>query len=1032
MNTKNKTIKRILSCIIAIILVLGAQFGLLNLLNKKMEVEALNSIPLTDKISNPNFDSDKNKSTYPTTPSNFTAYSYNSKVTDTNDLSSNVTAGTIDLTDEDFVNKFTNASRGSSLDDYVLMIEAETNTNYGYRTNKSFTLNANGHYLISVDVYTNANEGIAGLYLYDDDGEVFDSITSINSYINWTTYSFFISTNEDEDKTLTLGMYLTKAGTVLFDNISVYELSNKELNLRSSSEAQTSTYQDLRNETTNEFIIDNTKLKNSKTNEQYEIISTKYELLNNANEYTTSSIVSDTDGTNSKAFLIENLQETYSQFSTADNFLTFEQNSVYKVSVTAKVKDLSNKAMLKLVQTNLNGDEGVDSDEISITSSSSSSNNVTNDYQTYNFYIYSSPIKSTTYKLTFGLGDEENLTTGKFYLSSVKVSKVNYSTYKNASGTYQKIDLVKDYSLSSNDLYLSNGAFNAFEIADYNNPYPATPTDWTVTLGDNQQYYGIVNTSATEWAKLNSSNFSNLLNPSESKANNNVLMLYNSTADTLSYVSKTKSLDANSYHKFTISTSTMNANVKISLVTTKDSKEIELASTVVSTSSQKLQDVNFYLHTGYQDLDVALKITLETDAYGYVFIDDAKFDYIVAPTEDDFNAQTANSTNVVADLTKFIYSNSNEQFAKTSLFSANDNDGVIAGIVNTNVGTTELVKDIMYNADYAESFASIDENQVLGIRSTADVYYSLTSNLGFNLTSDKYYRLSVKVFTQNIASNNSTVDASKLGAGIKLTNFDESFTQINTNGYWETYIFYIHPTSTSTTYLEFSIGDEDNMAKGDAFFGSITLEDDITESQFGKIKETSNIKVLSDSSTKDDNEETNKSNKSNASNINWWYAIPSIVFAVAIVIAVVAVLMRKVKWKKPSKKSKNAYDRKATVSKQYYERKATIERENKLRELNADLLKIQTERSKFEEQYKQDLSKLRQMKIARKDPSEIAKLEKEMKKNQKSSASYGTTMNKIQEQIEYVKTDAYLKSLTKKLSQSPVKENEKESEDENK
>ena len=137
-------------------------------------------------------------------------------------------------------------------------------------------------------------------------------------------------------------------------------------------------------------------------------------------------------------------------------------------------------------------------------------------------------------------------------------------------------------------------------------------------------------------------------------------------------------------------------------------------------------------------------------------------------------------------------------------------------------------------------------------------------------------------------------------------------------------------------------------------------------------------------------------------------------------------MLRKIKFKKPVKKSKIEYDRNKTVSKQVYMRKATTERENKLRELNNDLEKLIAERTKFEEEYKKDLSKLRELKIKRASSAEITKHEREMKKNQKLSASLGVTINKINSEIEYAKTDSYLNDLMRKLArENSVNQNNK-------
>lgn len=1019
MNIKNSVIKKLLCTILAFTLIVFAQIGLLFVFQKtNNKVSAYYDV--SNKVSNSNFDADKNMTTYPVSPSNFTAYSYQTEVSSLSNVTQNVKAGVIDLSKDEFVNKFTNVSKDSLHDQYVLMIEAQAQTSYGYRTNKPISLSANKNYMISAQVYTETNANIAAMYLFNEDGSVFSSIENINSYVNWNTCSFFVSTNENEDLSLTLGLYLNDAGTVLFDSINVYELSNNEVISR-KAEAYKSSYTDKRNNAIDEFAIVDSKLQNASGTKQFSLTATEFEMLSNAEEYTSASMDADNDGTNNYAFLIENKKQTYSKYSTPDNFLSFDQNSVYQVSVMAKVTNISGSANLKLVQTNLEDNEtATDSSVISISSSTVSSSNVNNNYESFSFFIRTNPFKSTTYKLVFGLGDQDSKATGKFYLSSVKVTKVAYSAYNSSTDSKStKFSLVGDYAYENSSIRLDNGEFNAIEVSN-ENIYPAAATNWSVTAGKNQQYYGVVNTSATEWNKIDASKFSNLVNPSKTAANNNIYMLYNESKDTLSVTSKTKTLDAKSYHKFTISVSTQNADAKISLVTTKDEKEIELASTNITTDIQSWKDVNFWLYTGNQKLDVALKIELNSNSYGYVYVDDARFDYLIAPTENQYKSQNNSNENRVVDLTNLFTSTENGQFANANLFSYEENENVVAGIVDTSVGTSVLIQDIMTSNEYAVEFAGINEKNVFAIRATADSNYVATSNIGFDLSADKNYKINVSVFTQQIGSNNTDADASKLGAYLKLTNFDEAFTAIQSNGVWTTYSFYIKPNKAVTTYLQFGLGTTDNQTKGDAFFGKIEFEEEIENDVFNAATETATTKVLKQTSQSDDDQSDDKDtdSKTNTSNINWWYAVPSIVFAVAIVIAVVGVLLRKIKWKKSVKKSKNTYDRNTTVSKQYYERKATIERENKLRELNAELEKLNADRTNFEEQYKQDLNTLRELKIKRANPADIAKSEKDLKKNQKLSANIGVCISKVENEIEYVKSDAYLKAMIKKLSHS--------------
>ena len=1021
MNTKKKTIKTILCCSTACSAVALAGLGALNIASPKYEVFAtgVNSIPVS--ISNSNFDS-STKTSYPYSPSSYTAYNQGVKVD--SDNTANISSGVINLSNENYKTKFALAKR-SSLDDYVLMIDSTTDidgkitmhtANYGYQTSSTFKMEANSKYMFTVDVFTATNANIASLYLFDNNGQVISSIKNVNSFNSWTTYTFFVSTNNSEAIEAKLGMYLEGAGIVLFDNISGFKLSDSEYEL-SKNTAISGTYVEENNVDNIENLFYVNSLGNLEDKLDSANISNLTAVQYEFNKNSTLSSVQDSDGQHSTALLLENIDETYSEYETEDNLIVLEQNTVYKVNVNVKTKNLNGTATLKLIRTDIDeNDEDYTTDydkTIEITSSTvSDSDSVTNDYKTYNFLINSHSTQAVGYKFAFGLGkDAENKATGKLYISEIEVSKVNYETFNSAStgsGT-EKINFVDAYKDSK--IMLNNGDFNGFKIADYNNPMPATPIDWEVTTGSNAQKYGVVNTKTFESAL---SGLSNLKNPSTG-TNNNILMMYNETADSLSYTSATKNLTSKTYHKFELSVQTQNAPLKISLVTKKDDAEVELLSKVVNTN-YTWQDVTLYLHTGYQSMDISLKVTLDTESYGYAYIDNAKFDYLLttAQLEEEFNNAENSDYVAVANLSNLLINKSGENFAPTTLFSSEKVSGVESGIITLN---SSHLDEIIYDTSKLEHFNSIGGN-VYGIRATDDINYKVTSNVGFRLTTgtDVYYKVSVSVYTQNLSTNNNEADINSIGAGLKLTGFDTTFTNIKSENEWTTYTFYIQASSDTTTYLEFALGHEENPAKGDVFFGNIQFSDDITAAEYNSAIETETLKIVKAEESKADEEESDSTDKDNGiSNTTWIYLIPSILTALAIVIAVVGIALRKIKFKKRVKKTKTSYDRNRTVSIQYYTRKATTLREEKIRELKADLDKINAERKQFEEEYKHDLATLRTMKIKRANPTEIAKLEKDLKKNQKLSANLGVTANKISNELAYAKTDAYLNGLIKKL-----------------
>ena len=532
MKTRKKLFKNIICCITALSLVLFANVGLLNLIDYDSIVFAVNNKSQNEiTITNQDFDSSPD-SEYPFDPTGFTS----SSDTET----AGVNAGVINV-DEDEYSKY--KTDESFRDNYVLMIDSTVsideegsdgtdsdttdtdgstsdtdsdttddeishNANFGFITDDPISLEANKNYSISVDVYTSNNNGIGALYLLNsDDNSIYASITNISSLKHYTTYTFFVTTNDIEDIDVKLAMYLRGAGVVLFDSISAFELNSKTLerninNLNSSSLSNTYVYIDERDNLIEEFDMSTNPFTIS-----------DFESGKNSPDYTTGELVENAidaeanDGNIDSAFRITNSKATYVEYETSDDFFEFERNSVYKVSIFVKTKDLDGNASLQLVETNTDTDEDAEDSEpvITISSDTGESGNIINDYQKYSFYVRSSPIRSSTFKLVVCLGDADNITTGKMYIASIVTTKIDYTTFNNVStGTYaQTIDLAEEFAWSDDDLYIDNGNFNDVQITDYSSPYPATPTDWTrVETGNYDQFYGVVNTLDQSWRSL--------------------------------------------------------------------------------------------------------------------------------------------------------------------------------------------------------------------------------------------------------------------------------------------------------------------------------------------------------------------------------------------------------------------------------------------------------------------------------------------------------------------------------------------------
>ncbi len=1001
--------------ILAFVLIICSVWGAFSLLphfsaNAATEYSEYEDVTST-LTSNSSFDSRSDTSSTPSQPNNFS----HENVAKEDDK---YIHGVINLTDSDI--NYSNSEPQKH--EYVLMLNGSEKygSRFEYTTNNTMKLNADSYYEISVDVYSNNNVG--KLIIYDADNVSIKTIDNISTNSGWSTYRFFISTNEFDEMSIKLGLAIDGNGVVLYDNVHAYKISPKYLQTL-KTELESQYYSEINKRDNSAEKIALTGFINIASSSENNGKNTKISYPDNnldGNAY---------DGEHTSALKIENITQTYSTYK-KENFATFKQNNIYKITVTAK-STLTATTNLKLIQTKLEENEdgeteqGTDSGVISI--STSTNENLYNGYQKYCFYVKASSLKDTYYDLLINLGSADNSAEGSLYITSINIAKINYSNYSNASSTNNvKLDL-SNTETSDTNKYFSNGEFNNLQIEDAKKPLPATPNSWTVDADKNSKY-GIINTESNSFASLKLPAFVPNPKPAE---NDNVLMMYNSTPTSISYTSTSKEITPNletGYSAIYLDVMPVLADVTINLYHSGDSN-IRLGSLTIAAEEAPIwKTAKFIIYNPYQTLNAVLEIKMTSKNAAVCFVDNVTFNYDhaknsnVSISSETFAALQDGKTTKKIDLSNLFASNGIDDFA-SSLFFVGDGDlqGGSAGIIDTSISSlvdvlpSQMVEND-YQIDNLKKARQFTNPNIIGIKVENDTFYNLTSNLGFKLDASNYYKFSIDVFTPVLSSSSEE----ETGARISLSSFQENFVNIKSADDWQTYTFYINPDNSTTAYITLGLGNENAKCQGRIFFGNIKFEQFATEEDFNAQaiagKTALVLKQVKEEETPDDENTQTDSTTSNSNKSNWFYYLPSIIFAVVIVICVVGIMLRKVKWKKPVKKSKTTYDRNKTVSKQYYSRKAATIREEELRKLEKELAEMTAERTNYEEDYKKDLTKMRELKIKHADANEIAKLEKDMKKNRKLSSALGLNIKKQENEIEYVKSETYLNSLIKKLS----------------
>lgn len=171
----------------------------------------------------------------------------------------------------------------------------------------------------------------------------------------------------------------------------------------------------------------------------------------------------------------------------------------------------------------------------------------------------------------------------------------------------------------------------------------------------------------------------------------------------------------------------------------------------------------------------------------------------------------------------------------------------------------------------------------------------------------------------------------------------------------------------------------------------------------------------SDDSTTDDDtsDDTTTDEDTTTSNNNFnWLIIPSLITGLAIVIAVVGSILRKIKIKKVERKKKETYDRKSSLNVDAIKLKARKQRDDEILEVKSTIDKFQKELDNLEQLHKQKVLNLRE-----KDKGQVSKeTDKEFKVFAQKRTVIVEKIDSLNKQIENLSTPEYLLSLERKVA----------------
>ncbi|MCH5164442.1 MAG: hypothetical protein J1F36_05440 [Clostridiales bacterium] len=627
--------------------------------------------------------------------------------------------------------------------------------------------------------------------------------------------------------------------------------------------------------------------------------------------------------------------------------IKIERNTFYRLSVWANSQNFESSSNASLV---IVGENNIASSEYELTpvviSDVQGSGNINARYgwRRFFFYIRGSLVKDLNIKLQLWLGYDSNCT-GTVLFDEIRLEKLTYSYFNNnsSSGTVVTFDNTPSTSID-------NGRF--YNAENYDDEYPLKPVQWNA-IGNvpSSAASGVILTDNDHYS-ANSAKYFGVANPVSEASDvtfNSVeypTMLLLATRENayFGYSSPTITITTGNDYKISVTMRTIDmtgagANLWLEV------NGITIASVTGIMSTPNFTTYEFYLQgdvafssgTG-TDYSVTLNIAMGTankKATGSIYIAEAALDTLASGKFDekyaefkadrrnnlpydmysfsslDFFGYDASDENAIKKTTSWTISDSAEQSEGNYEF------GVFDPHNKTGNNGTYLPDEITTAYDNLENkFGQIFTIHARNTAVTAQLINPL------KLEADSYYMVSVSMAVILHDGNNS---ANSYGAGLYLSGTDYSgvrFTDIKTTENlvdkyeFRTYQFYLASASEiANVYLNVSLGDPaypNRYVSGEVYIAYVSLvnlgssDEDIEENEYLKI-----INNHVDSSDEEDDDKTDDTTTPANDSEKWW-VIPSILFGIAIVLAIVGVVIRTIVDKvsrRQRRKQLNSYDR---------------------------------------------------------------------------------------------------------------------------
>lgn len=860
-------------------------------------------------------------------------------------------AGIIDVTPAAFASYGTSTTESSSyymlntqptkmnpsFDDKVLMLNARDNSyNFGYKSSQ-VSLTASSYYVITVLARAEENATfsmyISGLTEENDSRATYTGSSQV-----WNEYKFFVSTSLEPlqiNIELWIGSRIgsTSKNAVFFDNISIKKTShnfyntdllnnyagsvNKEINLKSEE---------------NYFVpagYTNTNFETAVSN-PYPLAETSVGANAAGNFVQIRSLNTSIEGTlfgtnlryqNNKGLVMHS--ETSSAFGVILPSFDIPFGSIMKITVSMKVSSpMTGSAYMRFVEEETTAiTEAFPSYTLKNTKSTQLSSNATNlttnNYTNVSFLVKANTLINSKAHLEFWIGDTSAKAVGTVVFDDLTFQTISYSEYEGSIASATKIDLTTITGTPS----IANGALNSYENETNTLTYPVKPasfsrvaSDETLVAADTKIFYGIINTNQ---AHFNAQGY-DFINPGAlfgqqtdfATGSNNVLMVQNKVVTYQTLATQVIDLSANTTYEISFQMRA-SGNANASLV---NSSNVVIANMQQISSPSEFSVFKFVVRVGSSPQTVTLRFgvgSIANPASGTAFFDNFALK-TVTYTNEAFSALQPTNSLRIADLKNGLFSKGSVSELDSDIYTPTFLNGTLTGTETSSVAHGGIIDGTNPLFDLPSTFTNTNQN-VLFIRNQGSATYTLTSNLTEVLAANKYYRISVWVKT--VLSNPD--ELTDVGATLTANASNASFDGILTNGEFTEYVFMQYGTSSKNIAMAFGLVSSDNSVNGYALFTQPVIEE-LTQTTFNAETKLLDLEFpptnIINLSTEVPAEEGEDEAPGFVAQPFDFLLLPSLILAVALIVAVVGFSMRRIKFRKLQFKYKSSYDRSKTLS----------------------------------------------------------------------------------------------------------------------